>query len=435
MIASVIAAPTPMSELRATALVERDDSRRILDAAGWHGPFHSAGSTRAVMLNSRWLSSRAPIVVRGSVAGSTRSSDWDFGVLSRRRDDASVVSRADAEWQSSPAATFRAGIEQGAHTRRDDGTLPTTPSVAPGSAMRALASGNASARQLGAYSESELTLNESTIIVGARADRLPGETSVTFDPRIALSTRSGEWTARFSAGVFHQGSWRAEAAIPDAGAPGGTPTKARHFVASVARTAASVAWRAEAYVKKYDDYREFGAGPQAVRGESRGVDLTGERATNGRITGWVGYSLLDANVTLRDGRTVRSPFDVTHTATGSATMSLGQDWSVGSTVRFGTGAPITPILGGQTGQDGRMTPVYGPTTSERLPNYLRVDARVMRFIRARSFLLTTFVEIIDAGNRANVSGLTYDASYRDPRPVHAFFSQRTIVGGGEFQFR
>ncbi|MEW5918834.1 MAG: TonB-dependent receptor plug domain-containing protein, partial [Gemmatimonadota bacterium] len=77
-VASLIANPSATSEIRATALVEADDSRRILDAAGWRGPFHSSGNTRAAVLSTRWMAPSAPVLVRSSLAASDRSSDMTF---------------------------------------------------------------------------------------------------------------------------------------------------------------------------------------------------------------------------------------------------------------------------------------------------------------------------------------------------------------------
>jgi hypothetical protein len=196
LIASVIAAPTAMTELRATAIVERDDSRRIVDAAGWRGPFRSAGATRAAQLSARWVSSRAPVVVRANVTGSTRSSVWEFGVLARDRDDASVAGRLDAEWARSSAFTVRAGVERAALTRGDDGTLPTTGSVAPGAPTRQALAERTSAHHGGGYVETEVGGRGTVMTVGLRADRLPGEDALTADPRLAVSTRIGLWTAR-----------------------------------------------------------------------------------------------------------------------------------------------------------------------------------------------------------------------------------------------
>jgi tetratricopeptide (TPR) repeat protein len=435
MIASMIATPSPLTELRATALLEQDDSRRIVSAAGWTGPFRSTGSVGALQVNGRWVPSGAPVVVRSSVSGTSRSSEFGFGVLSRDRDEAHLVARTDIEWQASPALMVRAGVERAGLMRAERGTVPTTPSVAAGAPSRALSGDPTGARHLGGYSEADVTVAGSTLTVGARADRLPGESDWTFDPRAALSHRRGAWTARLSTGVFHQGHWRGESAILDGGTPSGTATEARHLLIGLEREGPAGTLRVESYGKRYGDYRPFGSGPAIAGGEARGIDLTAQSASAGRVTGWLGYSYLDATVLLVDGRRVRSPVDVTHSATASATAAIGTDWSIGSTVRYGTGAPLTPITGSTTEPDGRVTPMYGAPMSARLGDYARVDLRLMRFVRTSSFLLSTFIEVINLGDRANATALTYDATYNSSRPVHTFFAERTIVVGAELQWR
>ncbi len=400
MIASVIAAPTPFTELRVTGIVERDDSHRYLNAAGWRGTFDSQGDARALLLSSRWMASSAPVVVRGTIAANSRSNEWGFGVLSRDRDESSATTRLDVEWESKPGVMVRAGAEQGAHTRLERGRVPTTASVAPGAPMRTLGDARSSANQIGGYAETELTRGGVSVTAGLRADRLPGEAEATLDPRLAISTRNGRWTTRLSGGAFHQGRWRGDAAIPDAGTPSGLPRSAHHVVLGVEREGPTSVVRAEAFVKRYADYRAFGAGSAIEASTARGVDVIAQRMS-GPVTGWLGYSLLDAQSELANGTQVRGAFDVTHSATASITAAVNADWSVGTTARYGTGAPRTPILGGQL-LNGRIEPVYGALMSERLPVYARLDARVMRYIRTPNFLLTTFVEMLNATNRGNV---------------------------------
>ena len=272
VVASVVATPSSGSELRATAILESDDSRRITTAGGWHGPFHSSGGTRAGVLSSRWVSPNAPIVVRTSVAGSERSSDWSFGVLSRARDENSLISRADVDWQSAVNVTVRAGMEHGLFRRNERGTVPTTPNVGAGSPARTLPRAIVHAYQLGAYAETELTRGDATLMLGLRADRLPGEEATSIDPRAALSLRRGEWTARLSAGVFHQGRWRPDPAIPNGGLPAGVPTEARHVVAALERTGIASTFRVETYNKRYDNYHRVGSGPD-VRAVVRTVSM------------------------------------------------------------------------------------------------------------------------------------------------------------------
>lgn len=433
-IGAFVVAPSVTSELRTVALVERDDARRIVEAAGWRGPFHSSGGIGALLVSGRWIATGAPVVVKGSVAASRRDSDWSFGVLARERDERSLVSRADVEWAPTGLLTVRGGVERGDFGRRERGTLPTSASVAPGAPTRTLADTCAGTDHTGGYGELQLARGAVQLVAGLRADELPGESGMSLDPRIAVAARRGAWTARASGGLFHQGRWRVAPAIPDAGTPSGMAGEARHLVLGLEREGATSTLRAEAFDKRYDDYAPLGAGPRVTAGRARGLDVIAQRRGPGRLTGWVGWSLLDAVVHLADGEWARSPYDVTHSLTASATATVARDWSVGSTVRYGTGTPVTPVVA-STMVDGRVTPVYGRATSERLPAYARLDARVMRFIRLPGALVSSYVEVLNLANRRNAAGATWDASYTTRRLTPTFFASRTIVAGAEVQWR
>jgi tetratricopeptide (TPR) repeat protein len=435
LVASLVANPSPLSELRATALVERDDARRIVSAGGWSGPFHSSAASGSLLLASRWISSTAPVSVRANLVGSRRGSDWEFGALSRRRDESGLLGRTDIEWSASGALVVRAGAELGSAAREDRGTLPTSPSMAPDAPVRIATDDHSRESQRGMYGEAEITSGATSMTVGIRGDRLPGERSITVDPRIAISTRRGAWIARASTGVFHQGRWRPAPAIPDAGTPSGTPLTARHLVLGVEREGSTTLLRLEGYGKRYSDYGAHGGGPRIARSHARGLDLLAQRSAGGRVTGWLGYSLLDATSVLTDGRETRSSFDVTHSATASLTAALDPAWSVGTTLRYGTGAPVTPVLGRTSSASGRIEPVFGTPLSHRLPAYGRLDVRVMRFVPLPVAMLTTFAEIINITDRRNVAAVSYDASYRTRIETPSFFATRTLVMGAELQLR
>jgi tetratricopeptide (TPR) repeat protein len=435
LVASLVANPSPLSELRATALMERDDARRIVSAAGWNGPFHSAARSGALLLSSRWISPSAPVSIRANLAGSRRGSDWEFGALSRTREESGLLGRTDLEWSVATPVLLRAGVEVGSATRDDRGTLPTSGSVEPGAPVRIAVDDRAHANQRGAYAEAEITGGATSLTIGLRGDRLPGERSATADPRIAMSTRRGAWIGRASAGLFHQGWWRPAPAIPDGGTPSGTPLTARHLVLGLEREGSTTLLRLEGYSKRYSDYGAYGSGSHIVRGAARGLDLLAQRSAGGRLTGWLGYSLLDATAELADGTMARSAVDITHSATAALTAALNSIWSVGTTLRYGTGAPVTPVLGGTSTAAGRMEPVFGAPMSDRLPAYGRIDLRVMRFVPTARALITTFAEIINLTDHTNVSAVSYDASYRTRSETPSFFATRTLVLGAELQLR
>jgi tetratricopeptide (TPR) repeat protein len=431
-VGSWIVQPKPGSELRAIGLVARDASARIVDANGFTGPFESKGATYALVLSSQHLSSSAPLMVRSNLSLSQRSSDWGFGVLRRERTERRAISRADLEYAPREGLTLRAGVETGMLARSDAGTLPTTPMLAQGSPVRVLGPADSSTWNSGVYAEGEVLLGRIRIVAGLRADRLPGESGLTADPRLSLSTAEGSWTFRLSGGRFHQGRWRAGSSIPDAGTPSGLPRRATHLVAGVERGGA-VSLKAEGFVKSYDQYAPFGAGPSIAGARSRGLDLVVQLPAGERLSGSLGYSLLDASLDLADGRTARSPFDVTHTASGSGTLRLARSTTLGSTLRYGTGRPFTPLAGTTEGSDGRISPVHGAPMSARLPEYVRWDARVMQYVPLGRSLLVGFVEVLNVLDRGNVASYVWDSSYREQRPTHTFYSHRTIVVGFELQ--
>ncbi|HSJ63303.1 MAG TPA: hypothetical protein VK922_05265, partial [Gemmatimonadaceae bacterium] len=424
--------PKVGTEYRALGMMVRDASARIVDANGYRGAFDSHGATHALILTSQHLADERPMIVRTNLALSERITDWRFGVLARDREERTGVARASVEYTVGTGVTLRGGVEAGLLSRGEAGAVPMTAEVEPGSPARFLTASDSSTWNVGTHVEGDMRLGRFNLLAGVRADRLPGERQVTVDPRVSVATQFGTWTTRLAAGLFHQGRWRAEPSIPDPGTPGGLPRQARHLVAGVEQSGA-IALKAEAFVKDYAEYGAFGSGPRIVDGRARGVDIVAQRAAGSRLTGSLGYSLLHAELELHDGQTVRSPYDVTHTVAGSATLRVTSRTTVGSSLRFGSGRPYTPILGADDAGGGRVTPVYGAPTSERLPAYSRLDARLTRYIPLRRSMLVGFVEVLNVLDRHNVAGYVWDADYTERRATRTFYSERTVMIGFELQ--
>ena len=308
------------------------------------------------------------------------------------------------------------------------GLAPSTDRLAPGSPVQALEA-SAEGRHVGGYLEAERALSSSVaLIAGVRADRLPGEEAWSADPRLALAWRAGEWTMRFGGGVFHQGRWRTKYRVPDAGSPAGIPTRAEHLVAGVER-GGDPSLKVEGYVKRYGGYVEDGEGPRITAGRVAGVDAIVRWSGERRLSGWITYGFLDGTVELEDGRTVPSAVDVRHSLTGVARWTFRPRWELGSTLRLGSGRPFTDITGGETQPDGRITPVHGAPNGERMPGYARLDGRITRYLPMRAGVGVVYLEMLNLLDRKNVAGYTYGAGYEERRPVHSYFSHRTLVLG------
>ncbi len=48
--------------------------------------------------------------------------------------------------------------------------------------------------------------------------------------------------------------------------------------------------------------------------------------------------------------------------------------------------------------------------------------------------VVVYIEGLNLLDRGNVMSYTYDAAYRDPRPVRTFFADRTLLLGVEARF-
>ncbi|HEX2090866.1 MAG TPA: TonB-dependent receptor plug domain-containing protein [Longimicrobiaceae bacterium] len=429
--------PREGTAVRAVALVDGDASAREVEAFGFRGPFRSHGENRLLGLSARAVSVDGRAGIRANLSLAERGSGFRFGVLDRERSDRGARLRLEGDLAWGVGGRVRAGVEGALLDAAQRGTVPTTDRLAPGSPSRALDGETETATHLGGYLEAERAFGSGVALVaGVRADRLPGEDAWTVDPRASLALSTGEWTLRLGGGEFHQGRWRTRYQVPDAGAPSGTPRRARHLVAGAERRG-EPSLRVESYLKRYGSYVAAGDGPRITAGEAAGVDAMLRWTRQARLNGWITYSYLHGRVELEDGIEVPSAVDVTHTLTGVAKLSVGRRWEVGSTLRYGTGRPFTPVVGAGTdeGAPALFRPVYGPTHGERLPAYARLDGRITRFVTRGSTSGVVYLEMLNLLDRDNVAAYTYDAAYRERRAVSSFFSDRTLVLGMGLTFR
>lgn len=430
-------APVSSVELKAVGLASGDEAGRMIHAGGYRGAFRSTGQTQHGALSARWLRSDGRAGINASLTASRRAAGYDFGVLQRERTDRALGGRVDGDLVSGSGGRVRAGLELTRFDALTDGRVPATPSVSPGSPSLAIDEVGEHATHAGAYIEGEQQLGSSVMaVVGLRADRLPGLDGVALDPRAAIAYSSGTWTLRAGAGTFHQGNWRRRYYLPDAGTPSGVPTRARHVVLGAER-AGEPSLRLEAFAKRYDEFAQGGGeGPAAVAGTSTGIDAMLRWQRQAKLNGWLTYSLLDAELELENGSQTSAKYDVTHSVTAVARYALSDAWEIGTTARYATGKPFTPVLGAEPPalEGWPLQPVHGTIHSERLPYYGRIDARITRYEQIGGHMGVFYLEMLDLNGRRNVMGYQYDASYTERRPVESFFARRTFVLGAEVQF-
>lgn len=423
-IAGAVWEPRAGTQLKLVAIADGDQSAKDVDYYGWTGPFQSRGMNRLAALSGRMVSMDGARGLRGSLSFTRRTTGYSYGVLDRERTDRAARGRLDGDlaWGD---GRIRVGVEGAWMDANEQGSVPTSQQLAPGSPSE-LTEMLADATHVGGYVEAERQLGSRVAVIGGlRADRLPGESAWTADPRLAVAFRAaGGWTLRAGGGVFHQGRWRTKYQLPDAGSPSGIPTVARHATIG-AEHGGEPSLKVEAFVKDYDGYAESGDGPRIAAGRAMGMDAIVRWSHQKVLNGWITYSYLDGTLSLADGRDVPSAVDVTHTLTGVARLTLPHSFELGTTAWLGTGRPFTAI----TGADAEGKPVYAAPNGDRMPTYTRLDGRVMRYLPMNGSVGVLYLEMLNLLDRNNVQAYTYGPGYAERRGVPAFFSNRTLILG------
>lgn len=372
--------------------------------------------------------------------------DRSFGVLETRLVDATwslrVDARRNAVWGLGPDWTLQTGAVAERQRYRFAGRFPVQPDVIGPSASAFSIDETVGARRTGGYAQLATTRFEPlTLTAGVRSDAYALTGDVVVDPRasaqIALNSST---TLRLAWGRYHQG--------PDLEQAGQhpeptslRPASAQHVVAGLKVDRGPMLFRLESYWKPYDDL-VVRTGPATYTntgtGHARGVDVFAQYGAflETRVSGWVSYSLLDAQrtqprdigtqVILDDGP---APFDLTHQVSLVGKVEVVPRVYAGASYRVTSGAPYTPVASTHAGASGDVLPVDGPVGSRRLPAYQRLDLQLSYFWPLGDGRHALFYAAINnALDRRNALGVTYSDDYRNADFERSLFRRSFYVG-------
>ena len=248
-------------------------------------------------------------------------------------------------------------------------------------------------------------------------DRYLGKRST--EPRLGLEWQAAEDTLFTAAWGRHHQQPSALQIVSGLGNPNLDLLQARHAMLGVHKTLDDGwSWRLELYDKALSGlvvsdpvlkYRNGGSG------QSRGAELLVRKEPDARgLSGWLSVSW--ARATRRNeltGQEFGFDYDQPVMVSLVALWQRNERWTLGARWSYHTGTLVTPILGSRVDASGRIRPIYGLNNSERLPAYHRLDLRVDRRFSDR---LTGYVELLNAYNRNNVTGYSYNEDYtlREP---------------------
>ena len=255
---------------------------------------------------------------------------------------------------------------------------------------------------------------------GVRVDHsgLTGETRAS--PRASFSlTPSKRWTIRAGAGRYYQFP-EFEPLLGRLGNRDLRAERATHYNVSIERTIGErTRVLAEAYDREDSDLLFSLSEPRlesglitftefpfrnALRGHSRGIELTLQRRSANRLSGWFSYAY--SKTRLRDEQNNLSfagDFDQRHSLTTYGSYRFTETFNLSGQWRYGSGQPIPGFF---QAPDGLL--ILGSERNRvRFPAYSRVDVRVNKAFLFKKSKLTLSAEVLNLLNRENKSFLNF----------------------------
>jgi hypothetical protein len=149
-------------------------------------------------------------------------------------------------------------------------------------------------------------------------------------------------------------------------------------------------------------------------GRVYGGDILVKHDSNKYVYGWIAYTLERSERQDHRNQPWRPfQYDQTHILTLVLGTHLPWEIDFGIRLRYVTGNPQTPFAGALYDADKDVyTPIPGQPYSERLPDFVQLDARLDKRFIFKSWVLALYLDVSNVTNHANVEGYTYSYDYQ-----------------------
>jgi hypothetical protein len=381
------------------------------------------------------------LALRGQVSAQRYTTAWSFGSADADLRERQLQGNLDAVWDASSRQQLSFGINARHLASERFGRLPAdSTDLGEGAPVRFVDT-RPTLDYPGFYLEDKVRLWGGLYgTIGGRFDYASRPGVWTADPRLTLAWRLDEHqTVRVATGRYHQ---LADAEYLDRryGNPDLGPMRSDHVIAGYEWLTDVWNVRLEAFRKDYRDLVTQSAETYYANqghGYARGVDAF-VRGRAGWLTGWVSYGYLDTRRReLDDPREVPAAHGVRHSLTLVGLYELSSQWQMGSRLSLSSGRPFTPIVGA-TYDPGRdlWRPIEGEHHSEELPEYGRLDLRLIRLFSMpagvglpASSVCVAYVEALNVLDRSNTLEYAYNQDYSQRRATESYFGRRIVVAG------
>ncbi len=381
------------------------------------------------------------VVLSSSISTNRYDRTWTLGVLDVTTCEDVRTLRSDVSVILMHDITVQTGFEMEYRKTAVDGIIPQENYDQMDNAPMQELSEKYNSTRYGIYAEMELphVFNVSSLSaqLGMRTDFVPAISQQWFDPRLTVGYKASDrLTLRLSTGVFHQ-LFDIRSMSDAWGTSAIKPMEAKHLVLGsdlVLDQKSNV--RCEIFSKWYSHLPH-----QIVAGEynndgygyAYGVDFVAKGNLTEKFSGWISYEYLNSKRNWMDFQSLApSNYDVTHNLTLIINYQLTQSWDIGTSARFATGTPFTPVVSSIYHKDLDVyEPVYGAVNSDRLQTYQRVDLRITHLTQLfDKYFTVVYLEGLNILNLENIFDYTYSRDYSDRRTIPSYFGKRTIVVGG-----
>lgn len=261
------------------------------------------------------------------------------------------------------------------------------------------------------------------IVAGLRTDYHSEIEKGSVDPRLSAryELRPGT-TLKGGVGLFSQPPDIAQS-LRIIGNPNLGVAHAQHYSAGFEQKLGFVQTSVEGFYKRLDNLVVSSNRPDVSLesgGEGRiyGAELSLRTKVGARGFGFVSYTLSKSERNDRGEYWRRFDWDQPHILTASGTYNVGGGVALGSTFRYVSGNPYTPVVAAR--YDGNVDvyrPIYGRVNTARNDAFVQLDVRIEKVWTRGWGKVALYLDVQNVTNRQNPEGRYYNFDYSQSRTV------------------
>lgn len=281
----------------------------------------------------------------------------------------------------------------------------------------------------GLYAEQKIKIFDSKMEVtaGLRGDYLFYNQHLTWGPRLDVAYDLSDQTIlKANFGYYYQLPWQGPYMDPQFGNPQLFSEKAISSILGIEQKLQNdLYFRVEAYNKDLTDVVVINTDPSVPlrytnngTGYSRGIEFFLRRPETERFFGWISYAFSDSVRHNLPGDTHVYDYDQPNIISVVASYKINPGWDVGFKWHYSSGLPQTPVTSATYNSTYNFyVPNYGPTNSDRLPDYQRLDFSTSLSTVYDTWQWRFYLEIINVYNARNVLAYDYNSDYTQRKEI------------------